>query len=337
MERNGILGSGSWIVDHIKIIDEWPEQDTLSSVISSRSANGGMPFNILKDLARMNFPAPLQACGLLGEDPDGEFIQSHCRELGIDTSLFITSSSVSTAFTDVMSVASSGRRTFFYYPAGNDQIEPKHMRVEESGAKIFFEGYFGLNGKMDAVSENGSTGHSEIFSKAKSLGFITASDLVSRNVDFSSLTRSSLPHLDYLSLNELELKYLAGGDALNCADIKSEANIKKYASEILRRGINKFLIIHFPECVYAFGQDGSMYKQCSVDFPRERIKGATGAGDAMYAGVLFGVHESWDMADCLRLGVCAAAQCLTDDSASDGMADWRDCLKLADLYGFKEA
>jgi hypothetical protein len=28
-DRKGILGAGNWIVDHIKVIDAWPSQDTL--------------------------------------------------------------------------------------------------------------------------------------------------------------------------------------------------------------------------------------------------------------------------------------------------------------------
>ena len=28
-ERKGILGAGNWIVDHVKVIDAWPNQDTV--------------------------------------------------------------------------------------------------------------------------------------------------------------------------------------------------------------------------------------------------------------------------------------------------------------------
>lgn len=336
MERNGILGAGTWVVDHIKMVDEWPAQDTLCTVLSSKPANGGLPYNVLKDLSKMNFPAPLQGCGLLGNDTDGKFIENDCKAHNIDTSLFVFSNEAATSFTDVMTVQSTGRRTFFHNPASNDLLKPEHIKLENSNAKIFLEGYFGLHKNMDSIDENGETGHSKVFKKAKELGFITAADLVSKKIDFEKATKSSLPYLDYLSLNEIELRMLVGKAAEDISNIKDESALKKCAGIVLGRGINKYMVVHFPECVYAFGQDGTIAKCVSIDFPRKLIKGAVGAGDAMYAGILFGVHQGWDIADSLKMGVCAATQCLTNAAASDGMVDWRECLKLPEIYGYEK-
>jgi len=45
--RKGILGAGNWIVDHVKIIDAWPNQDTLANILSEYRGTGGSPCNIL--------------------------------------------------------------------------------------------------------------------------------------------------------------------------------------------------------------------------------------------------------------------------------------------------
>ncbi len=137
MARNGILASGTWLVDNIKLIDEWPAQDTLCMVMSSSQANGGLPYNVLKDLSKMNAPFPLEACGLLGNDTNGRFIIKDCKNHNIDTSLFIYSSDVATASTDVMTVKNTGRRTFFYNPASNDMLCPEHINWSNQTRKYF--------------------------------------------------------------------------------------------------------------------------------------------------------------------------------------------------------
>ena len=58
---NGIACAGNWIVDHIKIIDCWPEQGALSNIRSSEHGVGGSAANVLTDLQSLGFPAPTLA------------------------------------------------------------------------------------------------------------------------------------------------------------------------------------------------------------------------------------------------------------------------------------
>jgi hypothetical protein len=59
--RSGILAGGNWIVDHLKIIDVWPTQDALASILTEANRNGGSPYNVLKDLFCLGAPFPLPA------------------------------------------------------------------------------------------------------------------------------------------------------------------------------------------------------------------------------------------------------------------------------------
>jgi sugar/nucleoside kinase (ribokinase family) len=65
------------------------------------------------------------------------------------------------------------------------------------------------------------------------------------------------------------------------------------------------------------------------------IKGSAGAGDAFASGVLFGLHENWSVKECLRLGACAAASSLFDESCSDGVKSVDEVLKLESKFGLK--
>jgi sugar/nucleoside kinase (ribokinase family) len=64
------------------------------------------------------------------------------------------------------------------------------------------------------------------------------------------------------------------------------------------------------------------------------IAGTVGAGDALAAGVLFGLHEEWPMGRSLELGACAAAASLLDPGSSGGIRPSADCLALGREHGF---
>ena len=85
MSRSGILAAGNFIIDYVKLIDAWPEQDMLTNILSETSSNGGGPYNVLKDLAAMGVAYPLEACGLTGTDVNGDWILNDCKAAGIDT------------------------------------------------------------------------------------------------------------------------------------------------------------------------------------------------------------------------------------------------------------
>jgi sugar/nucleoside kinase (ribokinase family) len=117
-ERSGILAGGNWIVDRTKIIDVYPAQDALANILQETSSNGGSPYNLLIDLARLQAPFRLEAVGLVGEDEAGEFIRADCLAHGIDTRQLYRCKDASTSYTNVMAVQSTGRRTFFYHRGG---------------------------------------------------------------------------------------------------------------------------------------------------------------------------------------------------------------------------
>ena len=77
--------------------------------------------------------------------------------------------------------------------------------------------------------------------------------------------------------------------------------------------------------------------QPSLRVPAADIRGAAGAGDAFAAGVLFGVHEDWPVAESLRLGVSAAAASLYDPRCSASLRPVEECRRLAEQLGFNGA
>jgi len=87
-----------------------------------------------------------------------------------------------------------------------------------------------------------------------------------------------------------------------------------------------------PEGACARTAGGEEVWQPSLALPEGYIRGAAGAGDAFCSGVLYGVHEGWDIQRSLRLAVCAAAMSLSDPGCTAACTTLAETLALAETY-----
>src|SRR3981189_3747519 len=181
LARNGILAGGTWVLDHIKIIDLFPAQDALANVIAETSNNGGGPYNVLIDLARLGAPFPLAAVGVLGDDSGGEHIRDDCHKYQIDTRQLHITKEAPTSYTDVMTVKSTGRRTFFHQRGANAFLDAAHFDFAESDARIFHLGYILLLDRLDQPDPVYGTVAAAVLHRAQEVGFRTSVDLVSED------------------------------------------------------------------------------------------------------------------------------------------------------------
>src|ERR1041384_6388149 len=55
-KRHGLTAAGNWIVDRVKTIDVWPQEERLAQIISETTGGGGGAHNVLVDLALMKAP-----------------------------------------------------------------------------------------------------------------------------------------------------------------------------------------------------------------------------------------------------------------------------------------
>jgi sugar/nucleoside kinase (ribokinase family) len=334
-ERSGILAAGNWIVDHVKVIDLWPSQDALAIIQSETDGNGGSPFNVLIDLARLGAEFPLQGAGILGTDAAGDWILDVCRQHGIDLSSMHRTDAAPTSYTDVMTVASTGRRTFFHQRGANALLESSQIQLESSSAKLFHLGYLLLLDRLDEACPTFGTKSAELLHRASELGFVTSADLVSEESGrYRKVVFPSLRHLDLLFMNEFEAGHMVDSKIRVSSGIDRDALVST-AQALVRAGVRQWVIIHFPEGIFAVSPNGKRIFQPSLNLPTDRIKGATGAGDAVTAGVLFGYLEGLPMETCLVYGICAAAACLLHPSASSGVLPLPKCLDFARELSFR--
>lgn len=331
--RSGVLAGGNWIVDHVKILNTWPGQDSLATILSESASNGGAPYNVLKDLARLRAPFPLAAVGLIGEDAFGQRIVDDCRTHGIDVAQLHRTAAQPTSYCDVMTVQSTGRRTFFHRRGANALLGPEHFDFHRCQARFFHLGYLLLLDRLDAFDADGVTGAARVLQAARAAGLQTSLDCVSDNSDrFLPVARPALPHVDFFFANDFEATRLTGLSVVEERAGDPEA-LRAAARRLLECGVHGWVFVHSAHGVFAASRREELW-QPAVRVPPEVIRGTAGAGDALAAGVLFGLHEGWPIARCLRLGVTAAAASLYDPTCSASVRPAEECLKLGDELGF---
>lgn len=332
--REGIIAGGNWIVDHIKVIDIYPAEERLSNIREVIVSSGGAPYNVLKSLFNMQSGIPLEAIGLMGDDSFGRDILGECKKMTIDTSQLQVDNRFSTSYTDVMLVEASGRRTFFHYRGANQHLNESNFDFTKTNAKIFHLGYLLLLDGLDTIDSIGETGASKVLKQAQEIGILTSVDVVSEQSDrYSRIIPLSLPYVDYLFINEIEVERLTGVRIVDDEGYLDRERGLDCAEILFKMGVKRWVIIHFEKGAFAVHISGDNIYQKGVDLPVGFIKGTVGAGDAFAAGVLKGIHDNMSMRNSLILGISVAITSLRDFTSTEGILPLKECLSLASSLG----
>lgn len=332
-DRNGIVCAGNWIVDRVKIIDRLPGRGMLGSIISETLASGGAPFNVLVDLGKMGAKFPLAGVGVIGNDSGRDFIRSICAPLKIDISRLLALKDESTSYTDVMSEAGTGVRVFYHYRGANAHFALEHVKINELPFRIFHLGYLLLLDGMDKPDPDCGTVAAKLLKLVQEAGIKTSVDVVSEESDrFCKIVPAALPYTNYLILNEIEAGRTTGHKVRDSNGKLIPQGIIDSVNALFNLGKMELVGVHMPEGAYLLTRAGKKYSQGSLRMPENYIKGTVGAGDAFCAGMLYGLHEEWEMAKTLKLGACAAAACLAQPGATDGLLALDKVLALGNRF-----
>jgi sugar/nucleoside kinase (ribokinase family) len=332
--RTGITAAGNWIRDHVKTVDAWPAQDGLANILGRADGNGGGPYNLLKDLARLGAPFPLAGIGLVGDDADGRAILADCRECGIDTAQLRPVPGACTSYTDVIAVRGTARRTFFHDRGASARLGPEHFDFAGTTSRIFYLGYLLLLDGLDAPGADGAPAAREVLRRARSAGLLTALDCVSAAADhFRGTVAPVLPEVDVLFVNDFEAEQITRTSLGRGPSLDRRA-VEAASRALVDLGVRAWAVVHFPEGACACSGSGEVVWQPAVRMPPGLISNTVGAGDALAAGVLLGLHEGWPMGPSLELGACAAAASLLHPTCSGGILASAECLAFGREQGF---
>jgi sugar/nucleoside kinase (ribokinase family) len=336
--RKGVLAGGNWIIDQVKVIDRFPVRESLANIRSQHQGTGGAPYNVLLDLAKLGTDLPLAAAGLVGKDALGDSILADCKKHKIDTKFLKNTAAAPTSYTDVMTEERDGKRTFFHRRGANALWKGDDLDFSKSKARIFHLGYLLLLDALDAPDPKYGTRAARLLASAQAAGLKTSVDVVSEDSDrFSTVVVPALKHTDYCILNEIEAGKTAGFKIRQDNGVLDTVSLRHAAGALLQQGVSELIIIHFPEGAFARTRKGEDVWQSALKVPAKQILGTAGAGDAFCAGVLYGLHEGWELKRCLEAGVSVAAASLSDPTCTGGIKPLAACLALAKKYGYNKS
>jgi sugar/nucleoside kinase (ribokinase family) len=331
MTRRGIVLAGIVVLDVVHIIDHWPAEETLAFIDRTEFAAGGPPHNAAAGLLRLGADFPVTLLATAGDDAYAETLLASARSYGLDTSHMTIIPGSVTSHTHVMSCQDTGRRTFFAQMGCNNLMTADQlMPPRDSNAKLYYLGSPGLARGMD-----GSDGWRTLLKAARERGMKTCLELCPAPAE--ALRRHvtpCLPLTDVFVVNDYEAGSLTGlevapGERLDWAAAEQACR------KLLDMGVGGLAAIHHPDGAVAVTRGGATAKRPSVRVDQSEIAGATGAGDAFYAGILFGLHEDWPIERCLELGNAAAATSLHSPTTSASIRPWRECLDYAARKGLR--
>ncbi len=334
--RRGVLSAGTFCVDFNKSIARWPEEDTANEVLQIDRQGGGSGFNMALDLKRLDPDFPVEAMGVVGDDDLGRFLLAECDAHGVDRGRLQALPGGATMSVDAFNVRDSGRRTHFYHQGVAAALTPDSFDFSATKARILHLGLPGAHAAMDRRWREDANGWVAVLRKAKSAGLMTNLELMTTSAArLAELGRPCLPWLDALIVNDFEIGALAGRETRRANGSTDLVAVSRAIDETLALGAMRWVVAHFPEGAVAAGRDGSRLALGSVAIPISAIAGANGAGDAFAAGMIFGLHEEWPIADCLRLAHASAAASMRAVSTTEGVAPVAECLALAEQWGVR--
>ncbi len=330
-KRRGFVCCGSWAVDRIKLIDRWPEQEKLAQISGNDKQGGGSAHNLGVDIRKLDSTMPVDAIGLLGDDSDGDFLLKQAGAIGIDTTQLHRTDGAATSYTDVMSVTTTGRRTFFHHVGTNDLLTPDHFDFSATNCRVLHLGLLGLHRCLDNPWKEDANGWVTILKKAKSAGLDTNVELVT--IEGERVRQACLPclaYLDTLIVNDHEIGGLAAIPTVRDGQT-DRIRCREAAQAVLEEGNMRLVAVHFPEGAICVAADGQVFESKSVPVPPEGIGSTVGAGDAFAAGMLYALHEGWPIRNALELAHAVAASSLRSQTAVGSVVDVDSCLEMAGL------
>lgn len=331
--RRGIAAGGNWIVDRVKTVDRLPGRGMLANISAEALSTGGGPANVLADLARMRAPFPLWGLGVIGDDADGRFVRSAIEPLGVDLQNLRVLEGVRTSYTDVMSEASTGVRSFFHHRGANAVFAPEHVPVGELECRIFHLAYLLLLDAMDAPDAGYGTRAARLLRDIRERGIETSLDVVSEDSDrFKDVVPPALRFADYLIINEVEAARIVGVAVRDGSERLVPEALREIMDRLWALGSMRTAAIHMPEGAYVRDAAGCEAAVGSLELPEGFIGASVGAGDAFCAGMLLGLHEGLALDACARLGNRCAAASLSRAGASEGVGPLKQVQELGAAF-----
>ena len=329
---NRITVAGNILADIVKTVDCYPEKGMLSTISAMTHSVGGCVPNTAIDLKTIDPAFDIRVLGRVGNDDYGNYVLNEMARRGIDIS-GVKRSSLSTSFSDVISVKKTGERTFFHYRGANAEFCEADVDVDRLDCDVFHIGYIMLLDALDAPDKEYGTKLARLLKRIRDRGIRTSIDCVSESSGiFREKVVPALRYCSFAILNEIESSSVSGIPARDANGKLIDDNIMQTMKYFLQCGVSEKVIVHAPEAGYLMDSSGYTVKMPSLKLPAGFIKGSVGAGDAFCAGCLYGICADMTDKDILRFASASAASSLSKKDSVSGMGNKVEILALDSCF-----
>ena len=277
-------------------------------------ANGGDASNTAVSLAKLGMKTVLSAC--IGDDETGKILKGSLREKGVYTEGILTVEGAKTS-TPVLIVDPLGERHIIRIP---ESANAHFSDTSVSDGLLKRSGHLHV-GSANVLKSLDGKPLARLLKRAKSFGLSTSMD-VSYNDSKDTLAdiEEALYSCDIFLPSIQEASQISGKESLR--DIVSF--FMKYPLKVFGIKLGK-------DGVYLKEGDEevslpSLYEGSPVD--------TTGAGDAFFAGFLYGYLNGYDLRSCGLLGSSQATSVLSDKGAVTGVYDIHQNISLIERSGY---
>lgn len=259
-----------------------------SNPVALSTALGGVARNVAESLARLGCPVALVS--RVGNDVDGDRVISMMTGLG-----------VAMDGTGYSTEAATAGYTALVGPDGDLCVGMADMGVyDELSPEVLARGLTRLEDHPIWFADCNLPSASLAFLRArKPQHTLLAVDAVS--VAKAERLGDAFEGIDLLFGNRDEAAVLAGS-AMTPPDMAKAMRGRGARAALVSLASEGVVLADANDCI-------------ALPAPQVTVRDVTGAGDGLVAGTLFGLAQGRSFADCVRLGIAAAALSLEDDSA----------------------
>ncbi len=337
MKNKKIAFVGSIIVDLVKTVDLWPEKGMLVTISGTERSVGGLVCNTAIDLKTMDGSIEISAYGKIGDDEYGNWALNFMENKGIDVSKVKRTKEKDTSYTDVMTLESSGERTFFHYRGANANFSIEDVDLDSLDCDLLHLGYLLALDGIDAYDEEYGTKSARFLHDVQQKGVKTCIDVVSdQNGGFSQKVEPVLKYCDYVVINEVEGGMLCGISPRDESGRLNLDNLQAICIKLKEKGIKDTVVLHCPELSCAIDKKGEFCIVKSFDLPKDYIVGTVGAGDAFCAGMLYSFLNGYDVEKGMKIASCSAVCNLSSKNSVGGAKPLFEILKVENEFSRRE-
>ncbi len=301
-----VICIGASLVDELFHAREQMLLATTNEATVTKTA-GGVSRNIAHQVALLN--VPVQLISVFGNDSDGDWLKSVCRNAGVQLDASITREGLSGKYTGILN-ADGSLFSAFLTNAANHLITPEHLSKHND--LLSSASYLLADANINVDTAEWLLD----FSNRTGIPFIIEPVSVPPARKFRD---ANLDGLYLITPNEDELPVLASEKSF-FAQLQVE--------ELLNKGVRQVWLHN--------GQHGSVLyskdKAITLHAPSISVLDCTGAGDGSLSGFILGKHLGLDDLSCLKLAHTLSAEILQVNGAIATHLDQQQLLSLVPNY-----